>query len=145
MHNDPKNKCEVKRGTCKTSEKNGVHRRGWPCLPQNKNRRDDAIAPAVLQIYYVCLGPKSCIESPHCMTEKIRKPTKNITNKMIASWLLHPSSLIFPLVSFSLSQLFKIIRSPKPQAATINANISISYFLSLLNPQYYYKLNFLST
>ena len=32
---------------CKTSEKNGVHRRGWPCLPQNKNRRDDAIAPAV--------------------------------------------------------------------------------------------------
>ena len=93
MHNDPKNKCEVKRGTCKTSEKNGVHRRGWPCLPQNKNRRDDAIAPAVLQIYYVCLGPKSCIESPHCMTEKIRKPTKNITNKIIASWLLHPSSL----------------------------------------------------
>ena len=32
---------------CKTSEKNGVHCRGWPCLPQNKNRRDDAIAPAV--------------------------------------------------------------------------------------------------
>lgn len=32
---------------CKTSEKNGVHRRGWPCLPQNKNCRDDAIAPAV--------------------------------------------------------------------------------------------------
>ena len=28
-------------------KKNGVHRRGWPCLPQNKNRRDDAIAPAV--------------------------------------------------------------------------------------------------
>lgn len=35
---------------CKTSEKNGVHRRGWSCLPQNKNRRDDAIAPAVHMI-----------------------------------------------------------------------------------------------
>lgn len=48
-----------------------------------ENRRDKPIAPAVLQIYYVCLGPKSCIESPHCMTEKIRKPTKNITNKIM--------------------------------------------------------------
>lgn len=31
----------------KPLKKNGVHRRGWLCFPQNKNRRDDAIAPAV--------------------------------------------------------------------------------------------------
>ena len=34
-------------GFCKIPLYFRQHRRGWPCLPQNKNRRDDAIAPAV--------------------------------------------------------------------------------------------------
>lgn len=34
-------------GFCKIPLHFRQHRRGWPCLPQNKNRRDDAIAPAV--------------------------------------------------------------------------------------------------